>query len=207
MKDSKLKLGAQNVHFMNSGAFTGEVSIEALVECNVEYVLLGHSERRRIFSESDESINAKMLKVLEHGLKPVLCIGESAKERESGRMKDINWHQLSQGLAGISEKQLNDIIIAYEPVWAINNKYLNPDTEIRAATPEEALESHKIVRTWFKEHYSENAASKIRIQYGGSMNKNNAEHLLALEDIDGGLIGGASLSKDAFLPILEASLK
>ncbi|MFV2015436.1 MAG: triose-phosphate isomerase [Candidatus Heimdallarchaeota archaeon] len=205
IKGTNLKLGAQNVHFQDSGAFTGEISIEALQECDVEYVLVGHSERRRIFNETNKDINFKLLKVLDSGLTAVLCIGESAEEFNKGKTQEINWQQLSHGLVNVSQKDLERVVIAYEPVWAINNKYLNPTTKIRAATPSEARISHKMVRKWFIENYSEIAASKIRIQYGGSMNKRNCADLFSIEDIDGGLIGGASLSKEKFLPILKTA--
>ena len=137
----------------------------------------------------------------------VLCIGETAKERSSGKTEEINEQQLSDSLKGVAEDQLQNIIIAYEPVWAINNPALNPGIEIRAATSTEAQIAHKIVRNWFKKNYSEKSASEIRIQYGGSMNKKNVEELSKIDDIDGGLIGTASLSLDEFLPILNTAGK
>lgn len=205
IKNTNLKLATQNIHFHEQGAFTGETSILSCLEAGCEYIILGHSERRRIFREADEIINLKVIKTLEKGLKPVLCIGETAKERSEGRVTEVNQNQLAGSLKGVSEKQLQSVIVAYEPVWAINNKFLNPDVEIRPATPKQASEAHIIVREWIKQHYSSTAAEKIRIIYGGSMKKNNADELLALEDIDGGLIGGASLSADTFVPIIRSA--
>jgi triosephosphate isomerase len=203
IKGTKLKLAAQNMYFRDNGAFTGEISPDALLEAGCEYVILGHSERRRIFGEDNEYINKKVLKALEKGLKVVLCIGESAKERQDGKLEEINTTQLKECLADVSTDQLSEIIIAYEPVWAINNKYLNPGVEIKAATPEEAKEAHSLVRKWFKETYGEDAAEKIQIQYGGSMKPANCGNLLPLENIDGGLIGTASISAETFIPIIK----
>lgn len=205
IKSTNLKLASQNIHYHEQGAFTGENSIVSCLEAGCEYIILGHSERRRIFRETDEIINLKVIKTIEKGLKPVLCIGETAKERTEGSVTEVNQKQLAGSLRGVSEKQLQSVIIAYEPVWAINNKFLNPDVEIRPATPKQASEAHIIVREWIKQHYSNKAAEKIRIIYGGSMKKNNADELLALEDIDGGLIGGASLSADTFVPIIRSA--
>ncbi len=207
IKGSNLKLAAQNVHHIEKGAFTGEISVNALKEANCEYVILGHSERRRIFNESDELINLKVLKALEFGFKPVLCIGETAKERGQDLVAEVNKTQLSGSLRNVSKELLEHVIIAYEPVWAINNKYLNPDTEIKPATPEEANEAHQIVREWFKEKYSDAVAHSMRIIYGGSMSGSNCEELLAIDDIDGGLIGGASLSAKKFKSILLSAQK
>lgn len=207
VQGTELKVCAQNMHAETKGAFTGEISVESIKELGCDYVLLGHSERRRIFKEDDEFINKKVQIALKNGLKVVLCIGETAKERSSGKTEEINEQQLSDSLKGVGEDQLQNIIIAYEPVWAINNPALNPGIEIRAATSTEAQDAHKIVRNWFKKNYSEKSASEIRIQYGGSMNKKNVEELLKIDDIDGGLIGTASLSLDEFLPILNTAVK
>lgn len=204
IEGSDLKLAAQNMHFMEQGAFTGEVSVEGILEAGCEYVLLGHSERRRIFSETNEDINKKVKLALDNDLKVVLCIGETANERSKGLMANVNREQLSGSLAGIHENQLKNLIVAYEPVWAINNAYLNPGIEIKAATVDEAIESHKIVRGWFHENYGMVAATKIHIQYGGSMKPSNASELLRQEDIDGGLIGGASLKADSFIAIMNS---
>ncbi|MGV9171203.1 MAG: triose-phosphate isomerase [Promethearchaeia archaeon] len=203
IEGTKLKLAGQNMYFRDKGAFTGEISPDALLEAGCEYVILGHSERRRIFGEDNEYINKKVLKALEKGLKVVLCIGESAKERQDGKLEEINTTQLKEGLAGVSEEQLSEIIIAYEPVWAINNEYLNPGVEIKAATPDEAKEAHALVRNWFKDAYSQNATDKIQIQYGGSMKPANCGNLLPLKNIDGGLIGTASIAAETFIPIVK----
>jgi triosephosphate isomerase len=206
VKGSNLKVCAQNMHFEPSGAFTGEISIESIKELGCEYVLLGHSERRRIFGEKDEFINKKIHTALQNGVKVVLCIGETAKEREEGKIKEVNSSQLAGSLKGVTEDQLTDIIIAYEPVWAINSPALNPGVTIRAATSKEAQDAHKIVREWFSTNYSKASAETIRIQYGGSMNKKNIDELLKIDEIDGGLIGSASLKIDDFLPILKSAL-
>lgn len=207
IKGSQLKVCAQNMHSESKGAFTGEISIDSIKETGCEYVLLGHSERRRIFKEDDEFINKKVHTALNNNMRVVLCIGETAKERTEGKIEEVNANQLAGSLKNVSEEQLNNVIIAYEPVWAINNPALNPGIEIRAATSTEAHEAHKIVRNWFAKNYSQKSADAIRIQYGGSMNKKNAEELLKIQDIDGGLIGSASLTAEAFLPVLQASLK
>jgi len=171
------------------------------------YVLVGHSERRIIFGESDTSLNKKVKKVIEHGLKVVFCIGEKASQRNDGQHEEILSHQLRSGLKEISEDQLSSVIIAYEPVWAINNPLLNPDSEIIAATPEEAESTHAFIRSWFAKNFSDKVANSIRIQYGGSMKPANCEQLLPLPNIDGGLIGSASLSSDSFIPIIETASK
>ncbi|MHA2366486.1 MAG: triose-phosphate isomerase [Candidatus Hodarchaeales archaeon] len=203
IKNTNLKLAGQNIHYHDQGAFTGETSILSLIDAGCKYVILGHSERRRLFGESNEIICLKIHKALEKGLKPILCIGETAKERAEGQFHIINQEQLSGCLKGVTEKQLLKIIIAYEPVWAINNKFLNPDTEIIPATPKQASEAHTLVRDWIKQNYGENIADEIPIIYGGSMNEKNCYTLLSTENIDGGLIGGASLSERTFLPIIK----
>jgi len=207
ISNSKLMLAGQNCYTHDKGAFTGETSIYSLVDSGCSYIILGHSERRRIFKETDKIINQKVHNALDKGLKPVLCIGETAKEREEGRMTEVNQEQLTGSLAGISTRQLREIVIAYEPVWAINNKFLNPGIEIKPATPSQAKESHQIAREWIKRNYGVEAAEAIRIIYGGSMKASNADELLAIEDIDGGLVGGASLSADTFVPIIRAAEK
>jgi len=202
LTDSKISLAAQNVHYDESGPYTGEISIESLKEFNVEFVLIGHSERRIIFEETDIILNKKLLKVLDHGLKVVFCIGETAAQRNSGDYENVLAKQLEMGLTHVSEEQLSSVVIAYEPVWAINNKLLNPDSEIKAATPEEADNTHAFVRSWIANNYSESASERIQIQYGGSMKPSNCSSLLSLSNIDGGLIGGASLKPDTFIPII-----
>jgi triosephosphate isomerase len=203
VSNTRLKLGGQNIHYHEKGAFTGQISILSLIDAGCSYVLLGHSEPRRIFGETDDLINLKVIKAVEKGIKPVLCIGESAKEREEGQTTDIIYTQLNEGLRGLSTNQLREVIIAYEPVWAINNKFLNPDTEIKPATSEQASEVHKSTRDWIRHKFGNEIAESIPIIYGGSMKASNAKDLLELDDIDGGLIGGASLSAKTFLPIIR----
>lgn len=205
IQNTNLKLAAQNVHYYEKGAFTGQVSVNSLVDAGCEYVICGHSEPRRIFNETNEIINRKIRISLEKNLKPVLCIGETAKERENGRVTQVNENQLTGSLKGVSEKELESITIAYEPVWAINNKFLNPGVDIKPATPEQASQAHQIVRDWIRRNYSDDTADNMRIIYGGSMKPSNADKLLSLEDIDGGLIGGASLSVDTYLPIIRSA--
>ncbi len=205
LKGSKLKLAGQNMYFREKGAFTGETSVESLVEAGCEYVLLGHSERRRIFGENNATINQKVKKALEYGLKPVLCIGETAKEKDQGLTEQINRTQLEESLKDIVPEQLPLITIAYEPVWAINNKYLNPDTEIKTATPEEAKNVHDFIRSWLVSQYGAEIGNSIAIQYGGSMKPANCDGLLSISNINGGLIGGASLSAEKFIPIINSA--
>ena len=206
IKGSKLKLAAQNMYFRDNGAFTGEISPDSLLDAGCTYVLLGHSERRRIFNEDDAYINQKVKKALEKGLKPVLCIGETAKERAQGKTDEVNKTQLAGSLADVLPEQMKNVVIAYEPVWAINNKFLNPDTEIKTATPEQAEEAHIFIRKWLVEKYGQEIGGVVPIQYGGSMNAANAAGLLKIVDINGGLIGGASLKAADFKPIIEAAM-
>ena len=201
--NSSLGLAAQNMHYLERGAFTGQVSVLSLIDAGCNYVILGHSEPRRIFGESNKIINLKVLKALEYGLTVVLCIGETAKEREDGLTTEINSSQLNECLFEVSNKQLDKIIIAYEPVWAINNPYLNPGIEIKPATPDQAASAHKMIREWIKNKYGHQYGERIRIIYGGSMSERNARELLMIEDIDGGLIGGASLTAESFKPIIQ----
>jgi triosephosphate isomerase len=203
IKGTNLKLAAQNMYFRDSGAFTGEISPDFLLDCGCEYVLLGHSERRRIFGETSEYINQKVVKALEKGLKPVVCIGETMKERTEGNTEKVNIEQLDKTLKDVEAAQMKNVVIAYEPVWAINNKFLNPDMEPIPATPEQAKEVHAFVRKWLVEKYGAEIGSAVPIQYGGSMNGKNAEELLAIENINGGLIGGASLTAEQFEPIIK----
>lgn len=206
IKGSKLKLAGQNMYFRDKGAFTGEISPDSLIDSGCEYVILGHSERRRIFGEINAQINQKVKKALEKGLKPVLCIGETAQERIDGKMQEVNKEQLEESLADIEPEQMKNIVIAYEPVWAINNPFLNPNVEIKTATPEQANEAHSFIRSWLVSKYGE-IGNEIPLQYGGSMKPANCDGLLSLQDINGGLIGGASLSKENFLPIIQSAVK
>lgn len=207
IKGSKLKLAGQNMYFRDKGAFTGEISVDSLLDVGCEYVLLGHSERRRIFDETSSGINQKVKKALEKGLKPVLCIGETAKERMEGNFEKVNQTQLEESLADITGEEMTQVVIAYEPVWAINNKFLNPDTEITTATPEQAIAAHNFIRNWLITTYGNEIGEHIPIQYGGSMKEANCEGLLSILNINGGLIGGASLSAAKFKPIIEMAVK
>jgi triosephosphate isomerase len=207
IKETRLQLAGQNMYTHDKGAFTGQISALSLVDAKCRYVLLGHSEPRRIFGEEDKLIRQKLIRALENNISPVLCIGETAKERELDQTTDILNKQLSGSLKGLTATQMRQIIIAYEPVWAINNTYLNPDTDIRPATPVEAEEAHGITREWIKSEFGAPLAQEIPIIYGGSMNASNAKELLSIDDIDGGLIGGASLSAEKFLPIIQFAAK
>jgi triosephosphate isomerase len=197
VKGSSIKLGAQNMHHEDSGAFTGEVSADMLKSVGCEYVILGHSERRSIFGETDEIINKKIDKALDKNLKPIFCIGETLEERESNETFNIVEKQLAEGLKGFSEGNLRDLIIAYEPVWAIGTG--------KTATPEQAQEVHAFIRKYARENFSEDYAENLIIQYGGSVKPNNAKDLLSQEDIDGALVGGACLKADSFSEIIESA--
>lgn len=196
LEGSAIKLGAQNMHFEDSGAFTGEVSADMLKSVGCEYVILGHSERRTLFGETDEIINKKIKKAISAGLKPIFCIGETLEERESGTTEKVVETQIRDGLNGLNESELSDMIIAYEPVWAIGTG--------KTASPQQAQEVHKFIRSLVSELYSANLAENLVIQYGGSMKPENAAELLSQPDIDGGLIGGASLKSDAFTAIVNS---
>ncbi len=194
IKDTDIKLSAQNMHFEDNGAFTGEISAEMLKSAGCEYVILGHSERRTIFFETDEIINNKLLKAISSGLLPIFCIGETLEERESGRTNSVVENQIKKGLEGISESDFSKIIIAYEPVWAIGTG--------KTATPDQAQEVHKFIRNLIEKIYSENSAEKCTILYGGSVKPDNSAELLSQNDIDGALVGGACLKTDSFLNII-----
>lgn len=194
---SCVKVGAQNVHFEKSGAFTGELAGNMLVEAGVKYVIIGHSERRQYFGETDETVNLRTKAALEAGLLPIVCVGESLTEREQGIMDDTVRRQTKIAFLGISAEDAKKIVIAYEPVWAIGTG--------KTATADQADEVCGIIRETIKGLYGENVADEIRIQYGGSMNAGNAAELLAKPNIDGGLIGGASLKPDDFAVIIDAA--
>ena len=194
----KIKLGAQNMYFEASGAFTGEISPSMLRELFVRYVILGHSERRQIFAETDALINKKVLAALASELKPILCVGETLAERDAGKELEVLERQLRGSLAGVSTEQLLDVIIAYEPVWAIGTG--------RNATPQQAQDAHKHVRSVIAELSDNATAEKVRIQYGGSVKPANAKSLLIQQDIDGALVGGASLEPRGFAEIVKAGI-
>jgi triosephosphate isomerase len=181
----------------NSGAFTGEISGHMLKSVGCEYVILGHSERRTIFSESNETINRKLKKALEVGLKPIFCVGETLEEREANITEEIVGKQIREGLEDISENELSDLILAYEPVWAIGTG--------KTATPEQAQQVHGFIRNLISGLISKNFADNLVIQYGGSVKPDNAEELLGQPDIDGALVGGACLKADSFVGIIKSA--
>ncbi len=197
LKDSVIKLGAQNMYFEESGAFTGEVSVSMLKSVGCEYVILGHSERRTIFGEGDQVINKKIKTAIKFGLKPIFCIGETLEEREKGITFKVVETQIQNGLQDLSENDLSNLIIAYEPVWAIGTG--------RNATPQQAQEVHQFIRGLISKLYSSNFARQLVIQYGGSVKADNAQELLSQPDIDGALVGGACLKADSFIKIIIAA--
>ena len=196
-KGTNIKIGAENVHFKPSGAYTGEVSAAMLLEAGAEYVVIGHSERRQYFAETDETVNLRTKAALAAGLKVILCLGELLEARQAGITAEIVSMQTKLDLAGIPEEDLKNVIIAYEPVWAIGTGL--------TATPAQADEACGIIRDVVAGLYSQKAADELIIQYGGSMNEKNAKELLAMENVDGGLIGGASLVVDKFTAIVDAA--
>lgn len=195
---SNVEIAAENVYPKASGAYTGEVSPVMLEAIGVKYVIIGHSERREYFHESNEFINEKVKAVLAHNMTPILCIGEKLEDREAGRTAQVNEKQIREGLAGITAEEAKKIIVAYEPVWAIGTG--------KTATPEMAQETHKEIREVLRDMFGA-VADEMVIQYGGSMKPENAKELLAQADIDGGLIGGASLEAPSFAKIVMAATK
>ena len=188
VKGSNVAVGAENMYVEESGAYTGEIAPAMLVDAGVKYVIIGHSERREYFKEDDAFLNKKVLKALEHGLTPILCCGETLEQRESGVTLDWIRLQIKSDMQGVTAEQASSMVIAYEPIWAIGTG--------KTATADQAEEVCKAIRECIAEIYDTDTAEKIRIQYGGSMNAGNAAELLAKPDIDGGLIGGASLKPD-----------
>ncbi|WP_456454796.1 triose-phosphate isomerase [Thermovibrio sp.] len=193
LKGSSIYLGAQNMFYEEEGAYTGEISPLMLKDLNCSFVIVGHSERRRIFKEDDELINRKVLSAVNHGITPILCVGETLEERERGETEKVVDKQLRKGLKGLSE--VDEFVIAYEPVWAIGTG--------KSATPEMAQEVHLFIREVLKELFGKEKASKVRILYGGSVKPENAKSLLEMEDIDGALVGGASLKAESFSRIVK----
>ncbi len=198
-KGSNIKIGAENCHWAKSGAFTGEISAEMLTEMGVEYVIIGHSERRQYFGETDVTVNQRIRAALDAGLTVILCVGETLEQREQGITSELVAMQTKIALGGVSEEEMARIVIAYEPVWAIGTG--------KTATAEQANEVNHTIRETIKELYGETVAEKTVVQYGGSMNAGNAEELLAQPDVDGGLIGGASLKAKDFSVIVAAASK
>ena len=198
LKGSNVKVGAQNIHWAENGAVTGEISGAMLKEIGVEYVIIGHSERRQYFGETDETVNKRMQAALAKGLKPILCIGETLEEREGNKTEAVLEQQLKGAFADICECKMDQITIAYEPVWAIGTG--------KTATPEMAEETHAFIRKTIAALYNEAIADAMVIQYGGSMKPENAQALVAQADIDGGLIGGAALKADSFTALVTNAI-
>ena len=196
MRETRVGIGAENCNPNPSGAYTGEIATNMLVDAGCKYVIIGHSERRAM-GETDADVNAKVHAALENGLVPIMCVGESLEQRETGITTEWITMQIKLGLAGVSEDKIRKVIIAYEPIWAIGTG--------RTATPEQAEEVCESIRTVVRKLYSSKNARAISILYGGSMNEKNAYELLAQPDIDGGLIGGASLVPEKFIKIIEAA--
>lgn len=194
LKGSSIKLGAQNLYSEDSGAFTGETSPLMLKEI-CSHVIIGHSERRQYFNETNEDVNKKIKKALEHGLVPIVCVGETLEQRETNKTKGIIDEQISQGLEGLSESQMSKLVIAYEPVWAIGTG--------KTATPKQAEEVHKFIRSLIEENFSKQIAEKTKILYGGSVKPDNIKELMKEKDIDGALVGGASLKAEDFSKIVK----
>lgn len=197
LRYSPIRLGAQNVHWEASGAFTGEISAPLLTDLGCRFVIVGHSERRHGFGETDADVNRKARAALAAGLTPIVCVGETLEERESGRADAIVRDQVLRSLDGIGER-LAAVVVAYEPVWAIGTG--------RTATPDQVQSAHSYIRKLVRDAAGEAAAAGVRIQYGGSVKPENARELFALPDVDGGLIGGASLQADSFIQIVHSAL-
>lgn len=195
-QNTNIKIGAQNMHWAEKGAYTGEVSAKMLKAIGVEYVIIGHSERRSYFNETDESVNKKIKAAFENELKPIVCVGETLEEREAGKTADIITNQTRLALEGLSNEQVKNTIIAYEPIWAIGTG--------KTATSEDANNSIKEIRKEIEKIYGKDVAECVIIQYGGSVKSSNAKELFSTSDIDGGLVGGASLVPDEFAKIVTS---
>lgn len=196
-KGGKVSIGAQTMHYEDSGAFTGEISADMLVSAGVKYVIIGHSERREYYGETDETVNLKIRSALSKGLTPILCVGENLRQRENGVTEPLLDYQLAVALSGVSRHEARRLVVAYEPIWAIGSG----DT----ATASQAQAACSHIRGFFRRKYDARAARAVSILYGGSMNCVNAAGLLAMPDIDGGLIGGSSLLSEEFAKIIEAA--
>jgi triosephosphate isomerase (TIM) len=197
LKGSNVAVGAQNCHPQPEGAYTGEVSPAMLLDAGCRYVIVGHSERRHGLGEPDRFLNLKVKAATAAGLHVIFCVGELLAEREAGQTEDVLWFQLAAGLNGLSAGAVSKLVIAYEPVWAIGTG--------KVATPDQAQEAHAFIRRRFGTHYGEAAAQALPIAYGGSVKPDNARELLKLPDVDGALVGGASLKPDSFLGIIKAA--
>ena len=196
-KGTNIKIGAENVHFKESGAYTGEISAKMLTEAGVEYVVVGHSERRQYFGETDQTVNLRTLAAVNAGLTAIVCVGETLEQRNLGYTETLLKYQTKMALTGISRDQLKNIVVAYEPVWAIGTGV--------TATADQADEGNGFVRAAIAEVYGADVAETVTVQYGGSMNDANAAELLSKVNVDGGLIGGASLKTDKFTAIVKAA--
>ena len=197
LSETEIKLGAQNLHWENSGAFTGEVSAELLKDVDCSYVIVGHSERRQLFAETNEQIQKKLQAATRAQLIPIFCVGETLAEREKNKTWNVIEQQLQEGLSGLSFSEARELVIAYEPVWAIGTG--------KNATPEQAQEVHAQIREWLQKRFGSPFAQDLRILYGGSVKAENAAELFAKKDIDGGLVGGASLDAKKFAEIIRSA--
>jgi len=195
LEGSNIKLGAQNMHWAENGAYTGEVAPGMLKELGVEYVIIGHSERRQYFAETDETVNKKVLSAFSHGLTPIVCVGETLEQREQGITKELVEGQVKAALSGLEKEKVEKIVIAYEPIWAIGTG--------RTASSEDANEVIGYIRATIADIYGNDVAQKVRIQYGGSIKPDNATELMNMPEIDGGLVGGASLKAEDFERIVN----
>jgi triosephosphate isomerase len=195
VKGSNVKIGAQNMHFEESGAFTGEISPKALSDIGVQYVIIGHSERREMFNETDESVNKKALAAFNYNLTPIVCCGETLEQRENGETMSLIGSQIKKALAGLTDEQVKQTVIAYEPIWAIGTG--------KSSTAEDANEVCAHIRQVIAQQFSQEVADAVRIQYGGSVKPGNIKEYMAQPDIDGALVGGASLEAQSFLQLLE----
>ena len=194
-QNTNIKIGAQNMHWEESGAYTGEVSGQMLKAIGVEYVIIGHSERRQYFAETDETVNRKIKSAFKYELKPIVCVGETLEQREAGEEKEIVTKQIELALEGLTDEQVENTIIAYEPIWAIGTG--------KTATSEDANDMVKAIREKISNIYGQMVANRVIIQYGGSVKASNAKELFSMSDIDGGLVGGASLKSDEFAKIVN----
>ncbi|MDO5707545.1 MAG: triose-phosphate isomerase [Andreesenia angusta] len=194
LEGSDIKLGAQNMHYEDNGAYTGEISPLMLKDIGVEYVIIGHSERREYYNETDQTVNKKVKKAFEIGIKPIVCVGESLEERESKKTEEKIKKQIEEGLKDLKEEDLKDLVIAYEPIWAIGTG--------KTATSDQANDTIKFIRESLKSIYGD-VSEKVRIQYGGSVKPENIKELMSKSDIDGALVGGASLKKDDFEALIN----
>ncbi|MEH7107793.1 triose-phosphate isomerase [Bacillus sp. JJ1764] len=194
-KGTNVKIGAQNMHFEESGAFTGEISPKALADLGVQYVIIGHSERREMFNETDETVNKKALAAFKYNLTPIVCCGETLEQRENGETMNLVGSQIEKALAGMTDDQVKQTVIAYEPIWAIGTG--------KSSTSADANEVCAHIRQVIAKQFSQDIANEVRVQYGGSVKPENIKEYMAQSDIDGALVGGASLEPQSFLQLLE----